>query len=81
MILRARNPRLNALMRPVGNYDGSGDFAYRSGVPAKSGVGGASLPLIRRAAIAVGRRASTVMAIRKSTQLGGSPAKWAESIF
>ncbi|PTM90191.1 glutaminase [Mycoplana dimorpha] len=39
--MRAR--RINALMLTCGHYDGSGEFAYRVGLPGKSGVGGGIL--------------------------------------
>ncbi len=38
--------RLNALMLTCGTYDAAGDFAYRVGLPAKSGVGGGIVAII-----------------------------------
>lgn len=40
---RAR--RILSIMMLCGQYDGSGDFAYRVGLPAKSGVGGGILAI------------------------------------
>jgi glutaminase len=49
---RAR--RINAVMLTCGHYDGSGEFAYRVGLPGKSGIGGGILAIAPgKASIAV----------------------------
>nr|WP_328823096.1 glutaminase [Sulfitobacter sediminilitoris] len=54
LLSTARVRRLNALMLTCGHYDGSGDFAYRVGIPGKSGVGGGILAIVPgQASIAV----------------------------
>jgi glutaminase len=41
-----RRRKVLALMMTCGHYDGSGDFALRVGIPAKSGVGGGILAIV-----------------------------------
>ncbi len=45
VVLPERARRINAVMLTCGHYDGSGEFAYRVGLPGKSGVGGGILAI------------------------------------
>jgi glutaminase len=54
VVLPERARRINAVMLTCGHYDGSGEFAYRVGLPGKSGVGGGILAVAPgKASIAV----------------------------
>ena len=54
IITPQRARRINAIMLTCGHYDGSGEFAFRVGLPGKSGVGGGILAVAPgKASIAV----------------------------
>ncbi|MDU4128687.1 MAG: glutaminase [Pantoea sp.] len=46
MITPRQARQINALMITSGMYDGAGEFAWRVGMPAKSGVGGGIIAVI-----------------------------------
>ncbi len=79
-----RTRRLLSLMTTCGQYDGSGDFAYRVGLPAKSGVGGGILAIVPQvASIAVwsnnlDRQGNSILGIR-ALELLADKADW--SVF
>ena len=46
-IITPRQTRqINALMLTCGMYDGAGEFAFRIGIPGKSGVGGGIIAVV-----------------------------------
>jgi glutaminase len=46
LLSRSDAKRLNATMLTCGTYDNAGEFAYRVGLPAKSGIGGGILAVV-----------------------------------
>lgn len=46
LLTRSEAKRINAVMLTCGTYDAAGDFAYRVGLPVKSGVGGGILAVL-----------------------------------
>ena len=46
LLSRSDAKRVNAVMLTCGTYDAAGEFAYRVGLPGKSGVGGGILAVI-----------------------------------
>ena len=46
LLTRSESKRINSIMLTCGTYDAAGDFAYRVGLPCKSGVGGGILAVL-----------------------------------
>lgn len=46
IVTPSRARRINAIMLTCGHYDASGDFAFKVGLPGKSGVGGGILCIV-----------------------------------
>lgn len=46
VITPSRAKRINSVMLTCGHYDASGDFAYKVGLPGKSGVGGGIVAVV-----------------------------------
>lgn len=46
LLTRSQAKQINAIMLTCGTYDAAGDFAYRVGLPGKSGVGGGIIAVV-----------------------------------
>ncbi len=46
MVSERLTRRINSLMLTCGTYDAAGEFAFRIGVPCKSGVGGGIVAVV-----------------------------------
>ncbi|WP_405918964.1 glutaminase [Streptomyces longwoodensis] len=46
LLSRSQAKQINAIMLTCGTYDAAGDFAYRVGLPGKSGVGGGVIAVV-----------------------------------
>ncbi|MFJ6567877.1 glutaminase [Streptomyces sp. NPDC091292] len=46
LLTRSQAKQVNAIMLTCGTYDAAGDFAYRVGLPGKSGVGGGIIAVV-----------------------------------
>ncbi len=80
LLTRSEAKQVNAVMLTCGTYDAAGDFAYRVGLPGKSGVGGGIVAVVPgRCALAVwspgldsrGNSVAGVAALDRFTTLTG----------
>ncbi|POG43044.1 glutaminase, partial [Streptomyces sp. ZL-24] len=46
LLTRSQAKQVNAVMLTCGTYDAAGEFAYRVGLPGKSGVGGGIIAIV-----------------------------------